>query len=469
MALLSRRALFAALFAALSISRLCHTGILWEGDTYPLAAAQQMLHARVLYRDVWFDKPPLLPAFYLLWGAQAGWPLRLGDTLFALLACWLAYRFARDLWSEREAVWAPALMAFFLIFDVPSAVLPVASDLLMLGPHLAAAWLAWKRRPFWSGALAAVAFWVNPKGLFVAAACAVWNPSGILWMAAGFASVSAAVTLALAGAGALSAYWEEVWVWGRLYAGSPFLESPLRNGVIRTLSWLGFHSALAAAAAWSLRERGRWRWILWLLIAAVGVAAGLRFFPRYYFLPLAPMTLMGARGFTLLGRKAVWVALLLLIPLLRFGPSYLTALRSAEWRDTAMDRDSRAAAAVLDRLKGPGDTLFVWGYRPELYVYTGLPAGTRYLDSQPLTGVPADRHLTQSQPIEIGDCANRRAALVRTRPDFIIDGLGSYNPQLAIGRYPELRAWLSGYREVGHTAGTIIYRSSTAHASPGMQ
>jgi hypothetical protein len=64
-----------------------------------------------------------------------------------------------------------------------------------------------------------------------------------------------------------------------------------------------------------------------------------------------------------------------------------------------MDRDSRAAAAAVLRLARPGDTLFIWGYRPEIYTYTRLPAATRYLDSQPLTGVPADRHLTQSDPV----------------------------------------------------------------------
>ena len=125
------------------------------------------------------------------------------------------------------------------------------------------------------------------------------------------------------------------------------------------------------------------------MISLAGVAAGLRFFPRYYFQLLPVMVLIAARGFTLLGRKrALAAALLLLVPLARFGPSYLTALSGAEWRDTAMDRDSRAAAALTRQLAKPGDTLFVWGYRPEIYVYTQLPAATMFLDSQPLTGVP---------------------------------------------------------------------------------
>ena len=176
---------------------------------------------------------------------------------------------------------------------------------------------------------------------------------------------------------------------------------------------------------------------------------------------------MAARGLTTLGHRAVWAAVLLLIPLARFGPSYITAARNPEWRDTAMDRDSRAAAAIVKRLAAPGDTLFIWGYRPEMYVYTGLPAATPYLDSQPLTGVPADRHLTRSEAIETVESARRRAALVHSAPIFLVDGLGLYNANLAIGNYAELRRWLAGYQEIGRTGGTIIYRSSTAHAFPG--
>ncbi len=447
-----------ALLALLLASRMCHVRILWEGDSYPLAAAQQMLHGHELYRNLWFDKPPLLPAVYLLWGARAGWPLRLADALYALLACWMAYRFARELWGEREGVWAAGLLAFFLIFDVPAAVIPMASDLLMLAPHLVAVWLAWKRRAFLAGAMAGVAFWINPKGVFVAAACVLWDPGGIAWVVAGFAAVSAIAIGGLAAAGALTYYWDQVWRWGRIYAASPFVDSPLRNGVVRTLGWTGFHAGLVAGAVWCYREKERWRWLLWVVVAGVGVAAGLRFFPRYYFLLLPPLVLMAARGFALLGRKAMWVALLLLIPAVRFAPSYVTALRDPAWRDTAMDRDSQEAAAIVKGLAGRHDTLFVWGYRPELYVYTGLSAATRYLDSQALSGVPADRHLTQSEPVETVESGKRRSALVEAKPSFVIDGLGLYNPKLAIGNYPELKAWREGYTEIGRTTGSVVYR-----------
>ena len=68
------RVLFPLLFVVLLAARLCHSGILWAEETLPLAAAQQMRLGRVLYRDIWFDKPPLLALAHLPF--TYGWPLR---------------------------------------------------------------------------------------------------------------------------------------------------------------------------------------------------------------------------------------------------------------------------------------------------------------------------------------------------------------------------------------------------------
>jgi hypothetical protein len=477
------RLLFPLLFLALLASRMCHAGILWESDSLGLATAGQMLLGKTIYQGIWFDKPPLVPLFHLLSGARPGWALRLEDALYALLCCWVVYAFARDLWSRREGVWAACLLAFYLIFYIPSAVIPVASDLLMLAPHAAAVWMAHRRRAFWSGALAALAFWISPKAVFVSAACLLWYPAGAAAMAAGWMLVSAIAAAALWGCGALGPYWREVWVWGRVYAGSAPFAHPFRNGVLRTLNWAGFHSAACAAAVWflirsaraagwggpfrtpapadetaCLTQPGLWRWAGWLAISLAGAAAGLRFFPRYYFLVLPVVVLMAARGFTLLGRKAVFPALLMLIPFVRFGPTYVRAVNDPGWADIAMDSDSRAASALIRGRSRPGDTLFVWGYRPEMYAYTRLPTANIFLDSQPLTGVPADRHLGDSRPVETAQSARNRAALTAARPTFIAEGLGAYNPRLAITAYPDLRVWLQRYREVARTPETVIYR-----------
>src|SRR5437868_9297503 len=104
---------FLLLFAGLLAARLSHSRILWAEETLPMAAASQMETGKALYRDIWFDKPPLLAAVYLLWGARDGWPLRTAGALYCLLAAWLAWGFAGEMWGAREALWAAGLTAFF--------------------------------------------------------------------------------------------------------------------------------------------------------------------------------------------------------------------------------------------------------------------------------------------------------------------------------------------------------------------
>ena len=99
----------------------------------------------------------------------------------------------------------------------------------------------------------------------------------------------------------------------------------------------------------------------------------------------------------------------------------------------------------------------MWGYRPEVYVYTGLRPAMKYLDSQAMTGVPADRHLTQSDVVLTAGTHEAREELARSHPDVLIDGLGLYNPALTMDHYPELREWLAGYREAARTKGSVLY------------
>ncbi len=457
---------FLILFVGLLAARLCQVGILWAEEGLPLAAAAEMREGKALYRDIWFDKPPLLAAAYRLWGAQRGWPLRLAGAIYAALACVLAYRFARDLWGESEALWSAALMAFFLTFDTLSSVTPLAADLLMVVPHVAAVWLAWRGRAFWSGAAAGIAFAVNAKGLVVLAACALWSYRSLPALLAGFAAPNLAVAIWLWADGALESYYEEVWKWGRIYAARTFVESPARNAVIRCSGWVGFHAALAIGGVWfwrADRSKDRWKWAAWLGLSFVAVGAGWRFFPRYFFQILPVMVLVGARGLCLMPRRArVGLAIVALaVPLARFGPRYflLATGHEWEWADTAMDRDSREVAFEMHSLKAvPPDTLFVWGFRPEMYLYTGLPAATRFLDSQPLTGVPADRHLTDATSVAPELAAINRRELVRFHPTWIVDGLGLYNPKLSIESYADLRDWLAAYTPVARTPTSVIYK-----------
>jgi hypothetical protein len=437
---------FLLLFAALLGARLCHHGILWEPETLPMAAARQMLLGKVLYRDIWYDKPPLVAVFYVLFGGY----VRVAGAVYSLLGCMAAYLFARDLYERAAGLWAAGLLAFFLIFDFPVAVIPIGPDMLMLVPHLLAVYLAWRGKTALGGAVAGIAFLCNTKAVFVLAACGLFGPVAL----GGFVLPVLIGADLLFSQGAWRAYLDQVWIWSSAYAGSTFIEHPVRNGIARTAAWIGFHGGLAGR--WS----ADWRLWVWLGLSFASVALGWRFFPRYYLQLLPPVVILAGGGLVR-GRRWKYAPLvLLLIPLVRFGPRYvdLALHGDANWSDTAMDRDSREASAIVNGLAHGGDTMFIWGYRPEDWIYTGLPAATRYLDCQALTGVPADRHLTQSTPVTVVGTAEARREVAASQPEFVLDGLTAFNSALAMERYPELAAWARRYEQVGQTKFTTIYR-----------
>jgi hypothetical protein len=63
---------FAALFAVTLALRLCHVNILWADEDYHLAAGMQTLDGKLLYRDLWYDKPPLAALGVRRHGRAAG-------------------------------------------------------------------------------------------------------------------------------------------------------------------------------------------------------------------------------------------------------------------------------------------------------------------------------------------------------------------------------------------------------------
>ena len=240
-----------SLTGVLLLSRLCHVNVLWADEDYHLAAAIQMLHGKMLYRDLWYDKPPLTAMVAALFGAWSGWPLRIAGTVLAAASCAVAFRFAgSDVWSRREGYWAAGFLAFSLIFYLPAATIPFEPDTLMILPHLAAVYWAWKQKPLLAGLAAGLAFAMNIKGLTVLLVCLVFAPAAWPLMLAGFLIPNALILGWLVSQHAFSAYIESVWRWGLLYAGAPPGDSPVESALKRLRNWFGFHAALGLAAGW---------------------------------------------------------------------------------------------------------------------------------------------------------------------------------------------------------------------------
>lgn len=464
---------FGSIFVLALASRAAHSGILWVEEAYPTAAALEMLRGQTLYRDIWFDKPPLFPAAYLLWGAATGWPLRIAGAIFVLLASASAWFCARRLWSEAEGLLAAALMAFFLTFGVPPAVMALTPDLLMAPLHLLAIGLAASGRPLGAGIAGGIAFWVNPKALLVVAACAAFSWRRLPALGAGFGIPLVAGATILQIEGALEPFRLQVWQWGSQYSSDTPFGSPVLEGLRRTLNWAGFHATLViGAAALFVKDRRGSHWPLgvWLALSLAGVLLGSRFFPRYYFHLLPVLVVLAAGGLWRIPRKhAVALSLLLIVPLVRYGPRYVTLAsdlvnhRPHRWADLALEQDSRAAAELIRHSASPSGGLLVWGYRPELFAFTGLPAATRFLDSQPLNGVLADRHLTSTHVTYPQTAERNREALYRGPiPGWIIDGLGPLNPALNVFGAQGLDRYAGLYERIGATKACVIYRRRAA-------
>jgi hypothetical protein len=266
--------------------------------------------------------------------------------------------------------------------------------------------------------------------------------------------------------GAAGPYIDQVWKWGLVYARTPPAASSFGDSIRRTLDWFGFHAALVLGCVWcwwKQRTRATQFLAVWSIISFIAVVSGARFSNRYFLQLLPVLAIAAAYGLTRYRILIVLAAIALLIPFIRFGPRYailardsLTS-RESYWSDAVLDRDSRAVSAWITAHKRAGDTLFVWGYRPDIVAYTRMPLASLYWDSQPLTGVPADRHLAESTSLIPEWAARNRRELVASRPAFIVDGLSPLNPKLAMERVPETSEWLAAYDLVHRTDLSLIY------------
>ena len=575
------------------ILRIAYAGHLYEDDGLWFTVGEEILRGKALYRDIYFDKPPGLPLVYamLFWifGAHV-LTIRLFTIAYSIAISAVLYVFGSRLYDRRIGRLAAVM---FAVFSTTFGHLQsLSTDFLMVMPYAAGAFLLARSR--WDahevngkrssnallalagGALAGLAFQINPKAIFDIIFFAIFLIASRRWNAdseesdkansaepivatvdavskptrnelsaprlfalavSGFLVCSISFLAYIAATRSLSAYWFDVWDWGarygRFYSAGKILTAALNSGsnymVLNNtlLIGLAFVAVVTARRAFavngapdrapgaSFRDVRAFRadilLLIWFAVSFAGVMVGGRFYAHYFLQTLPSLCLISARGMTaivsLLGARSKIlrrnaIALLLIgfaFTLVRFhGRGVIlvidwargtTSRMNATWFHSVRDREERMVAAVVRDLPdgadaadhvgleairadgprtraavGPSDYLFVWGYRPELYYYSGLLPASRFLSSQPLTGVPADIHyfpIEYRSILEEDVTAGARAQLIRdlkeTQPKYIVDEVGFFNGDLAILKYPDLQSVMDKYKSIGSTGRFLIY------------
>jgi 4-amino-4-deoxy-L-arabinose transferase-like glycosyltransferase len=569
--------LIAALVAITFLLRIFYSTHLYEDDGLWITAAEEALRGKVLYREIYLDKPPgivlLYASLFRMFGPHL-LVIRLVTIIYSIAVSVILYFFGAEIYDKRTGRIAALMFAFFSTAGATGHVQSLNTDFLAVLPYTASAWLfvrsagAKSRRGLLaisSGLLAGLAFQINPKAAVNILFFIVFSAATVIARRAGPVSDEAAaptgnrtpgttlrfVGLALLGflagslpfvvylvvSGAWSDYRLFVWHWGSRYAAYFSLTSLFARGLPAMASYFALNNTLFITTAFAVfvtarriakrplaaagdrsdstgsphsKDRSTIVLFLWFALSLLGLSAGGRFYAHYFFQTLPALCLLGGWGSSRLvgalrsGSLGVRVAITGVLALgfaftlVRFhGRTANLALdwirgnqtsATESWRSEILKREERAAAAAVRDLEGidpasleiesirqagprtrapesPADYLFVWGYRPEIYYWSGLLPASRYLSTQQLTGVPADVHLINGENrsiIEDNLTARARAELLQDlsaiKPKYIIDELGFFNSALAMDDYPELAEFLMGYKNLGATGRFFIYR-----------
>lgn len=406
--------------------------------TYPLGRDQGefatigrgLLWGRVPYVDLWNPKPPAV--FYVYAAAIALFgrtveALRAIDLVMFPAAAAAVYAIAAWLFDRRTGLWAALITGVFYFSETFWTL--TQNDGIALLPMTLAAWCGLRsirrgrRGLLWAlaaGALCGWAFWFKyPFALFAGAlgvGCVIlagrvdWR--WIFAFGLGFAAVFAAGATVLMAQGAWDALVESA-VLTAEYVARGF--TPVEFFRMMTTA-LGFRWAhwgflfvlaligLAGVRAWGAQRGGLIFTALWLSAGAVIMLVQGKGYDYHWLPMLPPLAIFGALGVETVLRMARrfvpsraldLVAAGGLLAVLAFAvlPRTLPYLSGQEDRATyyarfqagefVADESLRVADYLRERVQF-GDTLYIWGFRPEVYYLSDLNPATRWIFHFPL-------------------------------------------------------------------------------------
>ncbi len=183
--------------------------------------------------------------------------------------------------------------------------------------------------------------------------------------------------------------------------------------------------------------------VFWTLTSMTAAASGGRTFEHYYIQCLPPLCLAGAWALHASSRLLVAervapltrVAVTLVLVVVVAWTGHITL--EARERTQSIDPSKRAAEFIRDHT-GPDETMFVWGYHPDAYLFADRRAASRYIYSSFVTGlIPWTNtapDVDTAYAIVPGAMDTLLADLTASRPTFLLDA--SAGPNRSWNKYP---------------------------------
>lgn len=411
---------FGAIIAITFLLRIWYARNLYQDDGLWFTAAEEILRGKALYREIFFDKPPVLPlvcaALFKLFGAHI-LTIRLLTVCYSILISSLLYLFGSRLYDRLTGLVAALMFSVFSTTYISGDMQSLNTEFLMAPFYIAGAFLLIRScfgrvqsrwLGFAGGVMAGIAFQINPKGAFNLIFFALlllvgrrWDEAPLLTYArramrlfslavAGLAAASLAVVAWLFATDSMSRYALYVWKWGLRYSSyypatrgaEIFLHYGMDYFLINNTLLLGLLVVVGITISRRFSRTKRVEresrkffnsdvaLLLWFAVSFAGVAAGGRFFAHYYYQIIPGLCLIGSRGLLELFswsklRNQFAKAAVVILLISGFGYTLVrahseTAALALDWmrgRPNKINRETRIAAAIVRDIPNPADAV----------------------------------------------------------------------------------------------------------------
>jgi len=430
---------------------------------------REMLTHHALYRDIVDHKPPAIYVLDALAEALGGMVVL---HVLLILAVWstglLLARIVRG-----DAGWVAALLwCVFTTTLIDVDALAANCELWMMLPLVGAVVAFLEERLVLAGALVAIAMLFKYQaGIQLPLFAVTWIAHhrwralpGLARLALGTAIPLAATVLAFVAAGTLaSARFWFLFNFSYIDAGPPLGERLVRM-VVRGGLVAGSAALLYGCAIAGMREAwttARGRFVLgWVVVSALCVGLGGRFFGHYFHQLTAPLCVLAAPVAIRVALRR-WFIVALVLPAATYLALGILHTRVMVWAGEP-DPDYRRVIARLDALAPRTATICIWGNSPVLYFEAERPLGCRFTFANYLTGLVAGEPRGDAAAHVVPEAWTMfEADLAERRPDFILDA--SPGDVAFYGAFPPdhfailARALRCGYRDVAMVDGIRIF------------